>query len=302
MLACKMYENIAVVGGKKNSNVIPIKNAIQKKESKKKREVYPFQPDDVKKMIEYFESNEKWIHYLLFVISCNMARRVGDNLSLQWKHFFNSNGAFREDLLEIQEEKTDKLANPHINKAVKQAINKYLEQMNYNPADDNYEGYVFMQLSGTHCGKVLTKDASLKAIKTAAKACGITYNVGNHSTRKTFGMINRMLHPNDYDAMQILQKIYNHSSESSTMHYIGLDKAKADQYYDDMGEFFNDCVFDKKDMIIENCPVLTIGTSDLRDIIKMAYDMGMENSGENDYNIHVETMNIIMNMVDELKK
>lgn len=301
MLAQKRYDDIPTIGGKRRKSVIPVENTQPKKESKK-REVYPFQPEDIQKMIEHFESNEKWIHYLLFIISCNMARRVGDNLNLQWKHFFNENGTFREDLLEIQEEKTDKLANPHINKAVKQAINKYLEKMNYNPADNNYEGYVFMQLSGTHCGKVLTKDASLKAIKNAAKVCGITYNVGNHSTRKTFGMINRMLHPNDYDAMQILQKIYNHSSESSTMHYIGLDKAKADKYYDDMGDFFNDCVFEKKNIVINNCPVLTIGTADLRDILKMAYDMGMENSKETDYNIHVETMNILMNMVDELKK
>lgn len=295
---------------KRKENVIPVDEKFQSvipvdfksKNRGKKREVYPFQPADVKKMIEYFESNEKWIHYLLFVLSCNMARRVSDNLSLQWFNFFDDNGEFREDLLEIEEEKTKKLANPHINSAVRKAIILYLEKMNFDPSKNNYKDYVFMQLSGTHKGHILTQDASLKAIKDAAKKCGITYNVGNHSTRKTFGMINRMLHPNDYDSMQILQEIYNHSSESMTMRYIGLTKSKADKYYDDMGEFFTDSIFGKNEMIIDNAPVVTIATSDLRDIIKMAYDEGMKNHSETDYNVHVDTINAIMDMIDELRK
>ena len=295
---------------KKKENVIPVDENFQnvipvdfKSNNRgKKREVYPFQPTDVKKMIEYFESNGKWIHYLLFVTSCNMARRVSDNLKLKWINFFNEDGTFRDDLYEIKEGKTKKLASPHINAAVKKSIILYCDKMKFDPGKNNYNDYVFMQLSGTHKGHVLTQDASLKAIKDAAKKCGITYNVGNHSTRKTFGMINRMLHPNDYDSMQILQDIYNHSSESITSRYIGLTKSKTDKYYDDMGNFFNDTIFGKNEMVIDNAPVVTIATADLRDIIKMAYDEGMKNHSETDYNVHIETINAIMDMIDELRK
>ena len=295
---------------KKKENVIPVDENFQSvipvdfkaKNSEKKREVYPFQPADVKKMIEYFELNEKWIHYLLFVISCNMARRVSDNLSLKWINFFNEDGTFRNDLLEIREDKTDKLASPHINSAVKKSIMLYCNKMRFDPSKNNYQDYVFMQLSGTHRGNVLTQDASLKAIKYAAKNCGINYNVGNHSTRKTFGMINRMLHPNDYDSMQILRDIYNHSSESITSRYIGLTKSKTDQYYDDMGDFFNDTIFGKNKMIIDNAPVVTISASDLRVIINIAYDEGSKNHSETDRNVHIGALNDIMDMIDELRK
>lgn len=291
---------------KKEENVIPVigKKKYSKYASKdsKKKEVYPFKPNDVKKMIEYFENNEKWIHYLLFIISCNMARRIGDTLSLRWYHFFDENGKFRENLLEIEEDKTDKLANPRINLAVQNAIKRYIKETHVDVSKNNYGEYVFLQLSGTHKGDALSRDGSLKAIKDAAKKCGITYNVGNHSTRKTFGMINRMLHPNDYDSMQILQSIYNHSSERATMHYIGLTKEKTDKYYDDMGDFFEGCVSGDKEITIDDSPVVTLNSSDLRDIIKAAYDAGIENSGHVDYNVHIKALNSIMNIVDRLKK
>ena len=57
------------------------KKANNKKKGRKS-EVYPFQLEDMKKMIEYFEENEMWLHYLLFILGCNMARRVGDTLNL----------------------------------------------------------------------------------------------------------------------------------------------------------------------------------------------------------------------------
>lgn len=290
-------------------NVIPLEenvkdifpvNKSENKKPGKKREVYPFNPEDVKKMTDYFKLNEKWIHYLLFVISCNMARRIGDTLSLKWENFFYEDGTFREDLLEIKEDKTDKFANPHINSAVKKTIMLYLEKMEFNPKDNNYQDYVFMQLDGTHKGHVLTQDASLKAIKDAARKCGITYNVGNHSTRKTFGMINRMLHPNDHDSMQILQEIYNHSSESTTMRYIGLTRTKINRYYDDMGDFFNDSIFGENRIVINNDSVVTMKTEDLRYIIKIAYNKGKKNHSKTDKNADIDAIDTIMGMIDDL--
>ena len=228
-----------------NGNVIqfptPKKNSNKKKGAKS--EVQPFEVNDIKKMTKYFEDNKMWTQYLLFTVGCNMARRVGDTLTLTWEHFYNpASGNFRTDILEITEDKTDKLANPRINKAVRNAILKYIKETGCDPAENGYKNPVFMQLSGTHKGKVITSDGYRKALKKAATAVGIEYNVGTHSPRKTFGMVSRMLHPNDYDSMELLQTIYNHSDTKTTKHYIGLTKKKIDQYYDDMGEFWDNYI------------------------------------------------------------
>lgn len=279
------------------------KKANNKKKGRKS-EVYPFQLEDMKKMIEYFEENEMWLHYLLFILGCNMARRVGDTLNLTWEHLYNpQTGKIRDEILEIVEDKTDKLANPRINSACKKAIEKYIEKTGVKPEKNDYHEYVFMQLTGTHRGTVITGDGYRKALKKAADAIGITYNVGTHSTRKTFGMISRMIHPNDYDSMELLQTIYNHSDTKTTKHYIGLTKEKVNQYYDDMGGFFDDYVTgDKEYKEVSDKPVISIEVSDLRDIIAMAYSEGQRNANATEASVHIEAINDIMGLVDSLIK
>lgn len=290
------------------ANVIAFPNQKQKANNNKKKgrksEVYPFQLEDVKKMIRYFEDHEMWLHYLLFIMSCNMARRVGDTLNLTWEHIYNpQTGAIRDDILEIEEDKTDKLANPRINSSVRAAIVKYIEKIGVDVTKNNYHEYIFMQLSGTHKGSVITSDGYRKALKKAAEAVGITYNVGTHSPRKTFGMMSRMIHPNDYDSMELLQTIYNHSDTKTTSHYIGLTKQKVDQYYDDMGVFFDDYVTgDKEYQDVTDKPVISIEVSDLRDIIAMAYAEGKKNASETEASVHIEAINEIMGLVDSLVK
>lgn len=280
------------------------KNTISNKKKGKKSEVYPFEIEDMKKIIGYFYGKEMWTHYLIFVMSCNMARRIGDTLSLTWKHIFNpETGRMRTDLLEIVEDKTDKLANPKINTACRKAIELFIEKTGCNPADNNYTEFVFMQHTGTHKGNVITADGYRKALKKAAVAVGIEYNVGTHSTRKTFGKMSRMLHPGDYDSMELLQTIYNHSDTKTTKHYIGLTKQKVDEYYDDMGEFFDEYVTgDKTFEDNSDKPIVSLDSNDLRDIIAAAYKAGSENAGDTDGMTHVEAINEIMKMVEELAK
>lgn len=273
------------------------------KKKGKKSEVYAFEIADMKKVIRYFIEHEMWIHYLGFTLSCNMARRVSDMLTLKWKNIFDETGHFREDILEISEKKTDKLANPKINEACRNAIETYIKKTKCNVKKDNFEVPVFMQLSGTHKGKTLSPDGFLKAIKKAANEVGIEYNVGTHSPRKTFGMMSRMLHPSDYDSMEILQTVYNHSSTKTTKSYIGLTKKKINKYYDDMGDFFNDYIIGNEEYIIEaNKPTVTLNDRDLRDIIKFAYESGRRNAENTDSATHIDSMNTIMDMVEGFKK
>ena len=268
-----------------------------KKESARKGkscEVYPFEISEIKPMMDKFAEKDRWTHYLLFVIGINMARRCGDSLKLRWRNIFDpATGNFREDMETIKEEKTDKYSRPHINKAVREAVTLYCEKTGCNPSDDNYNRFIFVQLHGTHKGNVLTEDGYLKALKKTAAEIGITRNIGTHSTRKTFGKITMMLHPGDDSAKSLLQEIYNHSDEKTTNRYIGLTKEKADQFYNDMGDFFCDYVTgDKKYIKKDENPRVILDSNDLRDIIRMALEM--DNT--------IENFNEILNLVDGMRK
>ena len=274
------------------------------KKKGRKSEVYPFQIEDMRKMMAYFYDNEMWQCYLIFVLSVNMARRIGDTLALTWEHFYDTKmGELRADLLEIVEDKTDKLANPRINSACRKAIELYINKTRLNPSANNYSNHVFIQTKGNYEGRLLTADGYRKALKRAAHSIGIKYNVGTHSPRKTFGMMSRMLHPGDYDSMELLQTIYNHSDSKTTKHYIGLTKQKVDAYYDDMGAFFDDYVTgDKTYDGVADAPIVSLDTNDLRDIIKAAYKAGQDNAGNADAMVHIDAINEIMSMIESLRK
>lgn len=269
-----------------------------------KSEVMPIEIADMKKLNQYFIEHNQWENYLIFVLSCNMARRIGDTLSLTWEHVFNpATGLIRTDLLEIVEDKTDKLANPHINSACRSAIRLYLDKTGVDPAANHYKNPVFIQTSGNYKGRVITDDGYRKGLKKAAREVGIAYNVGTHSPRKTFGMMSRMLHPGDYDSMELLQTIYNHSDTKTTKHYIGLTKKKIDAYYDDFGTFFDEYVTgDKIYEDVSEKPVVSLDANDLRDLISTAYKMGASNAGSADPNAHVDALNELMSMIDNLRK
>ena len=116
-------------------------------------------------------------------------------------------------------------------------------------------------------------------------------------------MVSRMLHPGDYDSMELLQTIYNHSDSKTTKHYIGLTKQKVDKYYDDMGNFFDEYVTGGKEFEdISDRPIVSLDTNDLRDIITAAYRAGKDNAGESDGMVHVEAINEIMQMIEGLAK
>ena len=272
-------------------NIIQFPKPVNNKKKGKKSEVYPLEIEDAKKLLAWFAENGMWTHYLALTVGINMARRIGDTLNLTWEHFFDPvTGDFRFEIMEIVEDKTDKMANPLINNAVKEAIKLYIEKTGCDVTANNYRNPVFLQLTGTHKGKVVTADAHRKALKKGAEAVGIKYNIGTHSARKTFGKISRMIHPNDYDSMEILQSVFNHSDAKTTRHYIGLTKEKVNQYYNDIGTFFGDYVTgDKAFKGEENKPTVTLEWADLRGVLAMLTN-------------NVDDLNTAIELIEQLAK
>ena len=258
----------------------PRKIVTNNKKAGKKSEVYPIEYEDMKRITAYFRENEMWCQYLIFVLSCNTARRIGDLLSLVWKQIFNEKNGKMLDYLGLLEEKTQKLTSLKINSACEEAIRLYIEKTGIDPFE-NLNAPVFVQTKGTHKGSPMSYNGYYQSLKKAAEFLEIPYNIGAHSPRKTFGKISRMLHPNDPDSMQLLQGILRHSDENTTRRYIGLTKEKEDAYFDDFGSFFDKYVTGDETYVSQKTGVtITITTNDLRDLIKIAYQNGFKDSRE----------------------
>ena len=68
-----------------------------------------------------------------------------------------------------------------------------------------------------------------KIINSACREAGLDCKIGTHSLRirKTFGYH----HHQQFKDVVILQKIFNHSSPSTTLRYIGIEQEEIDESY-----------------------------------------------------------------------
>ena len=66
-----------------------------------------------------------------------------------------------------------------------------------------------------------------RIINNVCKKVGISYNVGTHTLRKTFGYH----HYRKFKDVAILQKIFNHSSPEVTLRYIGINQDIIDESF-----------------------------------------------------------------------
>ena len=254
-----------------------------------KTEVYPFwYMEDIKDMMDYFKMKEMWHWYLVFCFGLLLGRRVSDTVNFKWSDFFYENGRMKDEI-EITEQKTGKVSRPYVCGACKNAIKLYIEKTNINPMEhfdefiiangnkadllknrDNYSEEEFKELMWFETQA--TARAYRKQFKIAADACGISYPVSTHSTRKTFGYWSVKLHPYDITTIDKLQGIFEHRDRNTTLHYIGIAREDEIKLYNDMGDFITD-VMEGKKPIIKNSPVLPLKSEDFRDILNKCWDM-----------------------------
>ena len=237
-----------------------------------KTEVYPFwNLEDIKGMVDAFTRHEQWHWRLAFMFGLLMGRRAGDTLNMVWINLYEPNGRRKPHLL-IKEEKTKKDTYVLIPALIWSEVDLYISKTGVDPSENNYMNMIF---PGTN-----RKDAAYRAaFKKAAAEAGITYPVSTHSTRKTFGYYGVKLHPYDPANIDVLQKFFNHSDRTTTLRYIGLTQEKQDNYSKDWANVMTD-ILDGKKPTIENSPVVTLKSDDLRDILVLAIKKGREESDD----------------------
>lgn len=284
-------------------------------------------PEEIKLFMDYFRKHGKYDEFMIFITELFLARRISDTLCLEWRHLFYENGNRRDIIQDLFEEKTDKIAKLHIATVMWKYIDWYCEVIN-NPNRENADGTHEEFKPTEHLGEDIfhhdlkdkvrkyniTKDGYTaeykKAVKAQAKAFRYQFNcaakalgiegVSTHSIRKTFGNIAHMLNQFDPDCLDVLQSIYVHDSKETTKIYIDVIDDKAKGMFNGVAEYVYE-LDNGNTPCIQNTPVIALKTNDLRDIILKAYRLGMENSGIDDANHHMEMLNRLISDTENMR-
>lgn len=270
------------------------------KERGVKTEVEGFRSfEDLKAILDYFYEKEMYHHWLCGWLMASLGRRIGDTISLKWSDIYLPNGKFREHLTTLEEEKTDKTIGIILTEFSRKRIVEYCILKNINPMDD-YGGNIFP--TGSAAFRRELKENAIPAV-------GIDYPVSAHSFRKFFGNMTYVLHPNDADRLKIIQLTFGHASEEITRRYIGDINKTMDRYGNDLSDYLS-LSYNGGEYCVDNSPVITFKTSDLRKLISDIYMRGKESckpsyfpsyflseNGTND----IDTINDLISMAESMR-
>lgn len=154
--------------------------------------------EDIQKIKKYLAKKPR--DALLFSFGINTGLRISDILSL------DVGDVKGRDYIEIREKKTNKYKKFPLNRFLKEEIDVFVEVL---------PGGQPLFYTQKHCRL------------DRAQAVGVKERIGTHTLRKTFGYH----HYKKYNDIVLLQKIFNHSSPSVTLRYIGIEQDTIDESY-----------------------------------------------------------------------
>ena len=169
-------------------------------------EVQPIK--DVKKIneIKIYLKNKSDRNYFLFVLGINVGFRISDLLNLPISSLTGTH-------ISITEKKTGKSKRFFINPQLRIEIDEYIK-------GKSAEEFLFPSRKGN---RPITKIQAYNILNEAGTAAGLE-SIGTHTLRKTFGY----WHYKQFKDVAVLQKLFNHSSPSVTLRYIGIDQDEID--------------------------------------------------------------------------
>lgn len=192
--------------------------------------------EHIKEAQEFYRTKgkSKWHrarNYMIFTLGISVGIRGSDLLSLRIRDVLNEDGSVK-DYIWCIESKTRKTNQPRINDTAKKAILEYVALMNNVDFDD------YLILSERK-GK-MDESQLYRILHKLNTDLGFEEHIGAHSLRKTFGYWNLKLHPNDMQALAVIQDMMNHSSSQTTLRYCGITREDKDKYYNEIQSIFED--------------------------------------------------------------
>lgn len=146
-------------------------------------------------------------YYIMFILGINAGLRVSDILRLKVVDVVGV------EHVTIREKKTGKIKRFLLNKRMQKEISDYVSN-NCLSEDDFLIPSRRVNADGNY---VIGREWAYRVLNRAARMVGVS-EVGTHTMRKTFGY----WHYKQYHDVALLQEIFNHSSPSITLRYIGI--------------------------------------------------------------------------------
>ena len=181
------------------------------KKSKKANVVEPIRDkNDIQRIVEYFNNNDKRKYAVLFILGINSGLRVSDLLGFKVKDVLNQSS------IKLREQKTGKYKLFPLKEELQKLLNDFCKNRNPNE-------WLFV---GRHNLK-LDRIIVYKTFVNACQELKINANVGTHTMRKTFGYH----HYKQFHDIALLQTIFNHYSPVVTKRYIGITQDEINESY-----------------------------------------------------------------------
>lgn len=154
--------------------------------------------------------------YMMFYTGINTGLRISDLIKLNRDDIRNPDGSMKSHI-SIIEKKTKKPKMFPITNGLYAELERYTRTM--MPGE-----YLFKSQKGDN--KPLGTSQAYRIIVEAGANIGIK-NAGTHTMRKTFGYH----HYQQFHDVALLQEIFNHSSPTITLRYIGISQDEIDKSY-----------------------------------------------------------------------
>mgnify|MGYP000998531471 CR=1 FL=1 len=168
---------------------------------------------------------------LLFILGINVGLRISDILKLKFSDLLKPNNKVKDYVI-IKEKKTKKTKKFYIGEVVAKLIENYVKEL----PDLNMDDYVFKSRKGEN--KPITRQQAYRILNNAAEIIGlverddktgkiISGEFGTHTLRKSFGF---HAYQNGV-SLELLMDLFNHSSKSQTLRYIGITEEEKKEVY-----------------------------------------------------------------------
>lgn len=193
--------------------------------NKKGQEVRYINKSDLVNIRKYFKENKKIVMLALINIGVNVGLRISDLSRLR---FENINADYT---IRLKEKKTKKIRKIKLNSVCQKTIEDlktYYKEIGFSQE----EGFLFKSLNRKYVKESIDKSISTvgisKYLNKAREDLNISYPIGTHSLRKTWG---HRVYKGTLD-IAIVMTILNHSSANQTLKYIGIEEDKINKIYE----------------------------------------------------------------------
>lgn len=156
--------------------------------------------------------------YLLFITGINTGLRISDIIKLKVLDVLNEDRTVKSHI-SIIEKKTNKRKRFKINDTLSRELAEYCKNLKMTD-------YLFSSRKGDN--KPITRVQAYRLLNEVAESIGLE-EIGTHTLRKSFGY---HFYRKTKD-VAMLQKLFNHSSPSITLAYIGIEQDEIDEAYQD---------------------------------------------------------------------